>query len=123
MNRKLLEQSLAALQFHTWETRPLVETENFMAVLEAEIAKLPEACTDFKETTHTLNSTQTVAVAIDTYWVPIDASTPRNVKVQLLTIGGIAQYGSLGQDTSFYTHWCPVPKKPKPQNTDTVQLY
>lgn len=63
---------------------------------------------------HILNSTKTVAIATDTYWIPIDASSPRNVKVQLLTIGGIAQYGTLGQDTSFYTHWCPVPKKRKP---------
>ncbi len=63
--------------------------------------------------THTLNSTQTVAVAVDTYWIPIDENAPRNVKVQLLTIGGVAQYGTLGKDNSFYTHWCPVPKKPK----------
>lgn len=62
---------------------------------------------------HTLNSTQTVAVATDTYWILIDKDTPRNVKLQLLTIGGVALYGSLGPDTSFYSHWCPVPKKPK----------
>jgi hypothetical protein len=63
--------------------------------------------------THTLNSTQTVAVAVDTYWLPIDGKTPRNVKVQLLTIGGIAQYGALGKDISFYTHWAPLPRRPK----------
>ena len=63
--------------------------------------------------THTLNSTKTVAVAIDTYWIPIDADTPRSAKLQLLSIGGVAQYGTLGSDTSFYTHWCPVPKKRK----------
>ena len=63
--------------------------------------------------THTLNSSKTVAVAIDTYWLPIDEDTPRSVKLQLLSIGGVAQYGVLQQDTAFYTHWCPVPKKPK----------
>lgn len=63
--------------------------------------------------THTLNSSKTVAVAIDTYWLPIDEDTPRSVKLQLLSIGGVAQYGVLQQDTTFYTHWCPVPKKPK----------
>ena len=63
--------------------------------------------------THTLNSTKTVAVATDTYWLPIDKDTPRSVKLQLLSIGGVAQYGTLGSDVSFYTHWCPVPKKPK----------
>ena len=63
--------------------------------------------------THTINSTNTVAVATDTYWLPIDKDTPRSVKLQLLSIGGVAQYGNLQADTSFYTHWCPVPKKPK----------
>jgi hypothetical protein len=63
--------------------------------------------------THTLNSTKTVAVATDTYWLPIDKDTPRSAKLQLLSIGGVAQYGTLGSDVSFYTHWCPVPKKPK----------
>ena len=63
--------------------------------------------------THTLNSTKTVAVANDVYWLPIDADTPRSAKLQLLSIGGVAQYGVLGSDTSFYTHWCPLPKKAK----------
>lgn len=63
--------------------------------------------------THTINSTKTVAVATDTFWMPIDKDTPRSVKLQLLSIGGVAQYGNLQADTSFYTHWCPVPKKPK----------
>jgi len=63
--------------------------------------------------THTLNSTKTVAVATDTYWLPIDKDTPRSVKLQLLSIGGVAQYGTLGSDVSFYTHWSPLPKKPK----------
>ena len=61
--------------------------------------------------THTLNSARTVAVAVDTYWLPIDKDTPRNVKLQLLSIGGVAQYGSLSGDISFYTHWCPLPKR------------
>jgi len=61
--------------------------------------------------THTLNSAKTVAVATDTYWIPIDKDTPRSVKLQLLSIGGVAQYSVLQADTSFYTHWCPLPKK------------
>ncbi len=64
-----------------------------------------------RKPTHTINSTQTVAVATDVYWIPIDAETPRSVKLQLLSIGGVAMYGALSSDTSFYTHWCPVPKK------------
>ena len=72
-------------------------------------------CVTVGETTptHTINSTKTVAVATDTFWMPIDKDTPRSVKLQLLSIGGVAQYGNLQADTSFYTHWCPVPKKPK----------
>jgi hypothetical protein len=58
-----------------------------------------------------MNSTSTVAVATDVYWMPIDAETPRSAKLQLLSIGVVAQYGTLNGDTSFYTHWCPLPKK------------
>ena len=61
--------------------------------------------------THTINTAGTVAVATDVYWIPIDKDTPRSVKLQLLSIGGVAQYGVLQADTSFYTHWCPLPKK------------
>ena len=61
--------------------------------------------------THTLNSARTVAVATDVYWMPIDKDTPRSVKLQLLSIGGVAQYGSLNGDMSFYTHWAPLPKR------------
>ena len=63
--------------------------------------------------THVLNSTKTVAVATDVYWMPIDKDTPRSAKLQLLSIGGVAQYGTFGSDSTFFTHWCPVPKKPK----------
>ena len=63
--------------------------------------------------THTINTAGTVAVATDTYWLPIDKDTPRSVKLQLLSIGGVAQYGVLQADTSFYTDWCPLPKKQK----------
>ncbi len=64
--------------------------------------------------THVMNSTKTVAVANDVYWLPIDADTPRSAKLQLLSIGGVAQYGVLGSDPTFFTHWCPLPKKARP---------
>jgi hypothetical protein len=63
--------------------------------------------------THTINTAGTVAVATDTYWIPIDKDAPRSVKLQLLSIGGVAQYGTLGSDPTFFTHWAPLPKKPK----------
>lgn len=64
-----------------------------------------------EQTTHKLNSTKTVAVSTETYWLPIDDDTPRSVKLQLLSKGGVAQYGILNGDITFYTHWSPVPKK------------
>lgn len=63
--------------------------------------------------THTLNSAHTVAVAIDTYWIPVDKNTPRGVKLQLLGHGGVATYGNYHGD-KFWTHWCPLPKR-KPE--------
>jgi hypothetical protein len=64
-----------------------------------------------RKPTHTINSSNTVAVSTDTYWLPIDDDTPRNVKLQLLTKAGVAMYGNLTGDITFFTHWCPLPKK------------
>ena len=61
--------------------------------------------------THTLNKDGTVAVAVDTYWLPINTA-PRGVKVQLLGKGGVATYGTYYGD-KFWMHWCPLPKMPK----------
>lgn len=60
--------------------------------------------------THTLNSDKTVAVAVDTYWIPVDKDTPRGVKLQLLGAGGVAVYANYNGGT-FFTHWCPLPKR------------
>lgn len=54
-----------------------------------------------EQTTHKLNSTKTVAVSTETYWLPIDDDTPRSVKLQLLSKGGVAQYGILNGDITF----------------------
>ena len=61
---------------------------------------------------HTLNTDKTVAVSADTYWVPVNHNTPRGVKLQLLGKGGVATYGTYHGD-KFWTHWCPLPKKPE----------
>ena len=61
--------------------------------------------------THTINSSSTVAVAVDYYWQPIDTNTPRGVKLQLLGKGGVAVYGTWNGKDPFYTHWAPVPKR------------
>ncbi len=60
--------------------------------------------------THTINSTHTAAVATDYYWIPIDANTPRGVKLQLLGNGGVAQYSNYHGD-AFWSHWAPLPKR------------
>jgi hypothetical protein len=50
-------------------------------------------------------------VAVDYYWLPIDADTPKGVKLQLLGKGGVAVYGTWNGKDPFYTHWAPVPKR------------
>lgn len=59
---------------------------------------------------HKLNSDQTVAVATDYYWLPIDANTPRGVKLQLLGEGGVACYGEWNGKDTFWKKWAPLPK-------------
>ncbi len=60
--------------------------------------------------THKIDSTGTAAVATDYYWIPIDANTPRGVKLQLLGKGGVAAYGNY-QGAPFWSHWAPLPKR------------
>lgn len=60
-----------------------------------------------------VNSQHKVAVATDYYWIPVDSDTPRGVKLQLLTKGGIATYGQWAGTADWITHWAPLPKKPE----------
>ena len=62
-----------------------------------------------------IDSTKTTAVDPDYYWQSLD-SCPRGVKVQLLSIEGVAVYGQYDGKDSFWTHWAPLPKKPKHNN-------
>ncbi len=63
-------------------------------------------------TQHQLNTEKNVSVAQGFFWLPIDADTPRGVKVQLLTIGGVAIYGQYTEaHKGAYTHWAPLPRK------------
>lgn len=61
--------------------------------------------------THTLNNEKTVAVATDYYWIPIGPDTPRGVKLQLLTVGGVAIHGIYDGRITWVSHWAPLPKK------------
>lgn len=60
----------------------------------------------------TLDKSGTVAVDHEYFWRSMD-TCPRGVKVQLLGAGGVAMYGIYNGRDTFYTHWAPLPKKPK----------
>lgn len=65
-----------------------------------------------------INSARTVAVDREYYWQPMD-TCPRGVKVQLLGAGGVAVYGQYHGKDPWWTHWAPLPVKPK-ENTDAA---
>jgi hypothetical protein len=93
-------QKLAEAQMRFLSNQPKIEH------LPGETVKYRDAFPkDYK-----LNSTGTAAVATDYYWIPIDGSTPRGVKLQLLGQGGVAQYASYHGDR-FWSHWAPLPKR------------
>lgn len=62
------------------------------------------------------------AVDLDYYWQDME-KCPTNTKVQLLTRGGIAIYGSWDGKDSFYTHWAPCPKLKKTLAPEKLHEY
>ena len=60
-----------------------------------------------------LDSTRAAVVAQDYYWMPIDSSTPTNVKILLLGRGGVASLGHYTcrpNETQFWEFWAPLPR-------------
>ena len=57
---------------------------------------------------YTLNADRTVAVDPFVRFYSM-ATCPKNVKVQLLTDGGVAVYGEISGDKTGYAGWRPVP--------------
>ena len=68
----------------------------------------------FRANQYKLDSTETAAVATEFYWLPIDDSTPRGVKILLLGRGGVASLGHYHHkpgETQFWEFWAPLPRK------------
>jgi hypothetical protein len=61
-------------------------------------------------TNHTISASE-VAVDKEYYWQEVNKDTPRFVKLQLLSRGGIACHGVLQPKDDFYTHWTPLPRR------------
>jgi len=71
----------------------------------------------------TVRLTKDGKAVVDTeyYWQPID-TCPTSAKVQLLSVHGVAVYGEVHErdihnKDKFWTHWAPLPKKPKEETT------
>jgi hypothetical protein len=62
--------------------------------------------------THHLNHDRTAAVAANTYWLPIDSNTPRNVKCLAIAreSSGVAQQAEIPTHNTWWTHWHPLPR-------------
>lgn len=66
-----------------------------------------------------LDNSGKAAVDKTYFWRPI-AECPRGVKVQLLGQGGVAIYGIWGGRDEFFTHWAPLPVKPRAEVNETT---
>ena len=64
-----------------------------------------------------MNSSNTVAVSAEVFWIPTGPDTPRGCKLQLLGEGGVACYGVYFGE-KFWTHWQSVPKRPLTPHSD-----
>lgn len=56
------------------------------------------------------NTAGTVAIDRKYHWIPIDANTPRGVKLQLINRrDNVATYGVVYTNNVHWTHWAPLP--------------
>ena len=62
--------------------------------------------------THHITHDGRVAVAADVCWLPIDASTPRNVKVLAISreSAGVLSVSEIRTNETWWTHWHPLPR-------------
>jgi len=61
---------------------------------------------------HHITADGRAAVSADTYWLPIDDATPRNVKVLAIAkdLSGILSVAEIHTHETWYTHWHPLPR-------------
>lgn len=61
---------------------------------------------------HHINHDRTAVVAADTFWLPIDDATPRNVKVLAIAreSSGCLSVAEIHTHETWYTHWHPLPR-------------
>ena len=62
------------------------------------------------EATHTINTTESLAVATGYYLQPMD-TCPIGVKVQLQGMGGVLVYGHYDGRNKFWRAWAPLPRE------------
>ena len=64
-------------------------------------------------TNYKIDPDAAIAVATDYFWRPI-SEAPMGVKLQLLSIGGVALHGQLSSgNLAHYLGWTPLPKRRK----------
>ncbi len=57
-----------------------------------------------------LTASKSAVVQDGYHWRPIDATTPRGAKLQLINKNaGVATYGTLATYPGYWTHWAPLP--------------
>lgn len=60
--------------------------------------------------TYKITSDGAAAVTSDVHWIPIDSSTPRGVKLLLVSdVYGVAHITIYTPTEKHYTHWHPLP--------------
>lgn len=82
-----------------------------------EVHNLQESCEEFKERKdnmevleYKISGDGSSAISNNIKWIPIDGTTPRGKKVQLINqSAGVATCGMLNKVDHFWTHWCPLP--------------
>lgn len=78
--------------------------------LLADSALLLLAAADGHQQSPCRDSTKVALIDKVYHWLPIDRTTPRGAKMQLINRKhGVAVHGTIGSNETFFTHWAPLP--------------